>query len=49
VAGEINREKKERMTHQGNIITLFSTHSVLLKGSQQDDSTYILEEHQMRL
>jgi len=37
------------MTYREHIIVLFSTHSVLLEGSRQDDSTYTLEEHQMRL
>jgi hypothetical protein len=49
VVGERKRKRKERMTHREHIIALFSTHSVLLEGSRQDDSTYILEEHQMRL
>jgi hypothetical protein len=41
--------EKKKMTYREHIIVLFSTHSVLLEGSRQDDSTYTLEEHQMRL
>jgi hypothetical protein len=33
VVGERKRKRKERMTHRGHIIALFSTHSVLLEGS----------------